>query len=141
MEPIKIQRIVEGPMLVTRASARKLQPSLDDVASEDARISLDFDGIAGMTPSFFDELLRAIDEISHHPQEQPTIIIHNPLPKPPRNSKQSRGATAGRSMSRRREIGSLPPSMGRHRRNEPHVVYPASVRSMALMNLTYSHGS
>lgn len=78
MEPIKIQKIIEGPMLITRARARKLQPSLDVVASEDARISLDFDGIAGMAPSFFDELLRAIDEISEPSQEQPTLIIHNP---------------------------------------------------------------
>jgi hypothetical protein len=49
-----------GTALATREAARSVQGELKHLYSGDAQFVLDFTGISAMSPSFADELLRAV---------------------------------------------------------------------------------
>lgn len=80
MSPIQVHEILSDRMLVTRESARKLQARLEEAASESGNeVELDFDGIAGISPSFFDELLATVEETSRSVgSEGIELVLHNP---------------------------------------------------------------
>lgn len=79
MEPIHVRDVLPDRMLVTRASARELQPRLEEAAADPGdRVELDFDGVAGMTPSFFDELLATVEEASDAGDSNTVeLVVHN----------------------------------------------------------------
>ena len=69
-------------VLVTRDSARQLGLALERLspAAEDDSITLDFEGIEAMTPSFVDELLGVIDHVIANPGRQPHRLVLSHAP-------------------------------------------------------------
>src|SRR6266511_3894185 len=63
MSSLALHDVLKNRVLVTRDSARGLAPAIDR-ALRDAggTLQLDFSRVAGITPSFLDELLSVIEE-------------------------------------------------------------------------------
>ena len=66
--------------LVTRESARRLHPPINDLLAKGTdEISLDFSGTLGITPSFVDELLQVIqDNLRDHGIPKLQLMLKNP---------------------------------------------------------------
>ncbi|MBI4338318.1 MAG: hypothetical protein HY680_00005 [Chloroflexi bacterium] len=63
MNPIKVRDNLKQPIGVSRESARTLQPLVQRVFFQNpSALEIDFSGMGGFTPSFFDELLSIIEE-------------------------------------------------------------------------------
>ena len=63
MKSIRLYDIIRTRVLVTRESARSVQSYLAAaLADAEGEVGLDFSGVAGITPSFFDEILTIIEE-------------------------------------------------------------------------------
>lgn len=80
MDPIKIREILHDRLLVTRASAHELRSSFEAAASRSSdQLEIDFEGVAGMTPSFFDELLATAEEtVQTHGPSGIRLVLHHP---------------------------------------------------------------
>lgn len=76
MEPIKVRSTLSGRLLVTRRSARELTPSLEDHGPSQ-KVELDFEGIDGISPSFFDELIKTMEEAIQARSSNATFVFHN----------------------------------------------------------------
>lgn len=63
MSSLALHDVLKNRVLVTRASARTLAPSIEAAirASREA-LKLDFGRVDGITPSFLDELLSVVEE-------------------------------------------------------------------------------
>ena len=79
MSTIRIGDMVQNRILVTRTSARSLGAGVADMLSDDAEpIALDFQGIRGFTPSFFDELLHSMGDFARSQGRDLELRIVNP---------------------------------------------------------------
>ncbi len=78
MKPLKIYNLLGKRLLVTRESARSLGPALTELVAA-GEVVIDFCGIEGLTPSFFDELLTVIERCAHkNDKEQLKVVVLNP---------------------------------------------------------------
>jgi|TARA_B100001971_G_scaffold131545_1_gene121464 hypothetical protein len=60
---LRIQEKIPKKVLTSRASARSIEEDLsDEVRNANGSVEVDLQGVVGMAPSFFDELLSIIDE-------------------------------------------------------------------------------
>ena len=76
---IGISDMVEYKVLVTRTTARKVGTGVEEALNgPEAPLALDFEGIYGFTPSFFDELLHSIGEIARRQGRELDMEIVNP---------------------------------------------------------------
>ena len=77
---INTYELVQRRVLVTRGSARSIQgPLSSSIRDGGGKAELDFSGVNGITPSFFDELLSIIDESwSDLPGSELRVIIKAP---------------------------------------------------------------
>ena len=80
METIKIHDLIPKRVLVIRQSARAIQHDLAEALNRgDGTLTLDFEGIDGLTPSFFDEILTIIEEsVEKNGDSQLHVTIKNP---------------------------------------------------------------
>ena len=63
MRTLKIHDFLKRRVLVTRDSARAIQAELKAALIDgQGQVTLDFDGVDGLTPSFLDEILSIIEE-------------------------------------------------------------------------------
>lgn len=68
---VRVRDILDGPVLISRESARTLEGPLSQAvtasgggtASPPAAVTLDFDGISGVAPSFVDEMIKILEEL------------------------------------------------------------------------------
>lgn len=82
---INVSKHLRFRMLVTREAARNLEPFVRQSDFTASAISFDLNGIAGMTPSFFDEILIIMDEVTGNQRKiRPDITIRNPPTEPSR---------------------------------------------------------
>lgn len=79
MEPIKVRSTISDPLLTTRSLAQELEPSFKEHGPSQ-RIELDFEGIEGITPSFFDGLLKTMEDTIQARSSNATVVFHN-LPR------------------------------------------------------------
>jgi hypothetical protein len=80
MKTIKVFELIPRRVLVTRASARSIEPNLAGaLTGGQGKFTLDFSGVDGLTPSFLDEVLSILDE---HTQDTSgtkyTVTMTNP---------------------------------------------------------------
>lgn len=76
---VRIRDVLDNRILVTRQSARKLEPKLASMAvSFPERLELDFSGIDGITPSFLDEILGIIQEHLARKDDVRIVIVNAP---------------------------------------------------------------
>ena len=80
MKTIRLYDLVGRKVLVTRDSARSIQPYLAAaLEGGDREVALDFEGVDGMTPSFLDEILSVIEEQGEDASEAHfSVIVKNP---------------------------------------------------------------
>ncbi len=79
MTTIQIGDMVQGRVLVTRTSARNVGAGVADMLMDrTGTIALDFEGIRGITPSFFDELLLSMGELARSQRRDLNLRIVNP---------------------------------------------------------------
>ncbi len=79
MDPIKVRSRLSGPMVVTRGLARELAPSFEENANPRAgKVELDFDGIEGFSPSFFDEMIKTMEEVLGMQPGETRLVLRNP---------------------------------------------------------------
>ncbi|MBI4329638.1 MAG: STAS-like domain-containing protein [Chloroflexi bacterium] len=80
MARVRIYDLLPERVLVTRESARSIQPALAAAfAAGDGEVILDFTDVAGVTPSFVDEILAVLEEcIGSGPQSRLSIVFLNP---------------------------------------------------------------
>ncbi len=79
MSTVRIGNMVQNRILVTRTSARSLGAGVADMLQNDAEpIALDFRGIRGFTPSFFDELLHSMGDLAWSQGRDLDLRIVNP---------------------------------------------------------------
>ncbi len=76
MEPIKVRSTLSGRLLVTRRSARELAPSFEEHGPSQ-KVELDFEGIEGISPSFFDELIKTVKDAIQARSQNATFIFYN----------------------------------------------------------------
>src|SRR5262245_14667513 len=63
MTSVRPYDLVKNRVLVTRESARAIEPALGSALADGrGQIELNFEGVEGMTPSFLDEILAIIEE-------------------------------------------------------------------------------
>lgn len=61
---VKVHELLQKKVLVTRESARAIEPQLTTAAKEEgAPLELDFIGVDALTPSFMDEVLAIISRV------------------------------------------------------------------------------
>ena len=71
--------MVQNGILVTRTSARSVGEGVASMLKHDAEtIELDFQGIRGFTPSFFDELLHSMGDLARSEGRDLDLRIVNP---------------------------------------------------------------
>ena len=71
--------MVQNRVLVTRTSARQVGDNVAGVVVDPVGLlELDFEGIRGITPSFFDELLLSLGEIARGQGRDLSLSIANP---------------------------------------------------------------
>ena len=71
--------MVQNGILVTRTSARSVGEGVAKTLQHDVEpMALDFQGIRGFTPSFFDELLLSIGELARGQGRDLNLSIDNP---------------------------------------------------------------
>ena len=79
MTAIRVGDMVRNKVLVTRTSARNIGASVTGTLMVPTEtIALDFDGIRGITPSFFDELLLSMGEFAKGQGRDLSLRIVNP---------------------------------------------------------------
>ena len=80
MSTIPVFDLYNKLVLVSRGSARTMQRRLTDALSGDEHeLVLDFTGVQGMAPSFFDEVLSMIQETAErNGKRQLTVRVTNP---------------------------------------------------------------
>lgn len=79
MTTIRIGDIIGNRILVTRTSARNLGASVTGMLMGPTEtIALDFEGIRGITPSFFDELLLSMGDLARNQGHDLDLRIINP---------------------------------------------------------------
>ncbi len=80
MTAVRIHELLPRDILVTRDSARAIQLDLAQAVAEGkGEIVLDFSGVAGLTPSFFDELLGVIEECTEvAAQQRLRVTVEDP---------------------------------------------------------------
>ena len=79
MTTIRIGDMVRNRVLVTRTSARNVGNSVaGKLMSPTETMELDFEGIRGITPSFFDELLLSMGELAKGQGRDLNLRIVNP---------------------------------------------------------------
>ena len=87
MTSLKIQQLLPKKVLTSRDSARSIAPQIADaVRDANGGVEMDLQGVLGMAPSFFDELLSVIEKGARVAGKQPgeIIVSHPPsglLPK------------------------------------------------------------
>ena len=76
MKPLGIHHILQQRALVTRQSARLLEPELlARLASSEEELVLDFTGVEAVTPSFFDEMLRLIESTAPEARRRRLVLV------------------------------------------------------------------
>ena len=79
MTTIRIGDMVQNRVLVTRTSAKHVGTTVADAAMGPIGVLvLDFEGIRGFTPSFFDELLLSMGELARSQGRDLDLRIDNP---------------------------------------------------------------
>lgn len=80
MTAVKIYELLQKRVVVTRGSARAIESDLVAALIEgQGEIVLDFVGVEGLTPSFFDEVLSIIEESFDETFDNETCVtIANP---------------------------------------------------------------
>lgn len=81
MSALRLHDIVNSRVLVTRESARLMEPLLHQAIKDGStEVTLDFEGVDGVTPSFLDEILGIFDKVlTQHGKSDPCIrVIHPP---------------------------------------------------------------
>lgn len=80
MTTLPILQLVGQPILVSRSSARALEPELERALRDgNGGARLDFAGVMGVTPSFLDEILSVISRFKSVNQGQVQVeVIHPP---------------------------------------------------------------
>ena len=80
MTSLKIQELLPKRVLTSRDSARSIAAEVADaVRLGDGGLEVDLQGVLGMAPSFFDELLSVIEKGAHVAGKQPgEIIVSHP---------------------------------------------------------------
>ena len=79
MTSIQIEHMIQNRVLVTRTSARNLGANVAEVLPErGGTIALDFAGVRGFTPSFFDELLLSMGDLARSQGRDLDLRIDNP---------------------------------------------------------------
>ncbi len=58
---MRVFEFYRRPVLVTRASARAVADMLEHDGVDAGEVSLDFEGVEAVTPSFFDELIGVLE--------------------------------------------------------------------------------
>jgi len=98
MGTVMIYDLVGKRVLVTRQSARTIDPMLAiAVAEDEGEVVLDFSGVDGITPSFLDEILAIIEKHLRASQEGKfRVIVANP---PTRLSAKFSAVGRGRGLS------------------------------------------
>ncbi len=75
MTTVRIRDLLGRRILVTRTSARSIKPILAAaIERAEYQLDLDFTAIAGAAPSFLDETMAVIDEITPVSDEQQTKV-------------------------------------------------------------------
>lgn len=98
MKRLKMFDLAHRRVLVTRESARSLAPAIAAALSQgQPPLELDFDGVAGLTPSFLDELLGVITELLA--QERAPRVEVVVLKPPTRLSSKFAAIGRGRDLS------------------------------------------
>ena len=81
MESIGVYDLIQRRILVIRASARAVEPLLTTALARGEReVALDFKGVEGITPSFFDETMLIIQEHSQATAADKFRVILTNLP-------------------------------------------------------------
>ena len=80
MKTVNIYELLQRHILVTRDSARSIQPALAAaLANSRGEVALDFLGVDGLTPSFLDETLAIIEECFDGADLTPLrVLVENP---------------------------------------------------------------
>ncbi len=79
MTTIRVGDMVRNKVLVTRTSARDFGANVSDIlVGQTEALTLDFGGIRGITPSFFDELLLSMGELAKSQGRDLSLRIVNP---------------------------------------------------------------
>lgn len=79
MDPIKIHEILDDRLLVTRELAHKLRSSFEGATRSSGQLEIDFEGVKGMTPSFFDELLATAESaVQADKPDGVRLVVHHP---------------------------------------------------------------
>jgi hypothetical protein len=93
MSTIKVYELLPKRILVTRDSARVIEPHLASALAQGREeVMLDFSGVEGLTPSFTDEILSVIEECVPGLTETRIPVTIGNLPK----EFSSKFATAGK---------------------------------------------
>lgn len=78
METIRVHEILQRRVLVTRDTAHLLKPTLAaTLGTGPVLVTIDFQGIEGVTPSFVDELLGILVELAGN-RELRLLVSHPP---------------------------------------------------------------
>jgi hypothetical protein len=100
---VKLHDIIPSRVLVTRQSARLIEPTLAAlVAGGQKTIELDFSDVAGVTPSFLDETLAILEEQLRGKSPRPRVLIVNP---PTRLSSKFEAVGRGHGLAISEEAG------------------------------------
>ena len=90
MRTLRVNEVLKDRILVSRESARLLEPALSEMmvherAPEDAPgnapVTVDFEGIEGVAPSFLDELLLIFESLmgtETNGRERCLVVTHSP---------------------------------------------------------------
>ena len=80
MTTLRIFDLVQKRVLVSRDSARTIQPQLVAALADGlGELVLDLADVDGLTPSFFDETLSIVEEaLSAKPESQFRLMVKNP---------------------------------------------------------------
>ena len=80
MRTIKIYELLQRRVLVTRGSAREIEPELVAALVEgQGEVEIDLFSVGGLTPSFFDETLAIFEEkMADTNGEQFRLTVRNP---------------------------------------------------------------
>ena len=79
MTTVRVGDMVRNRVLVTRTSARDFGANVSDIlVGQTEALTLDFGGIRGITPSFFDELLLSMGELAKSQGRDLSLRIVNP---------------------------------------------------------------
>ncbi len=107
MQILRVQDILKDRILVSRESARLLDQALNamiaaassaDQAGDTAAITIDFEGVEGMAPSFVDELLCVFESLASAASAGQTRCLRI-LHPPTRLSSKFEAVARGHAMS------------------------------------------